>query len=301
MLFIITVRNLFNWISVFRIRNSLKKNLDWTTKIDKKSSTMAKRIKASKQKKEAEAEENKISINNIYESREADEVVSVNNQLEQETSNESMDEAEMIEAYHLEEKGFESSTETALLNTKNETPEETTAKEVDPMELNQQLAEENAKKQGLNLPAPQQKRDPKKDKDPIEGEDLGLQENDFLLSRKVNQSDLEMHASVNEEALLGSNERKPKDFLNVFRRGPSTKEQPKVDTTAAIENNAIVQKEVAAKQLLRNYHSKDNTEKNNALNIFKELKLTEEMIQEIKEDRGAHKNQNLIETIRELL
>lgn len=262
---------------------------------------MAKRIKASKQKKEAEAEENKISINNIYESREADEVVSVNNQLEQETSNESMDEAEMIEAYHLEEKEFESSSETALLNTKNETPEETTAKEVDPMELNQQLAEENAKKQGLNLPAPQQKRDPKKDKDPIEGEDLGLQENDFLLSRKVNQSDLEMHASVNEEALLGSNERKPKDFLNVFRRGPSTKEQPKVDTTAAIENNAIVQKEVAAKQLLRNYHSKDNTEKNNALNIFKELKLTEEMIQEIKEDRGAHKNQNLIETIRELL
>ena len=57
---------------------------------------MAKRIKASKQKKEAEAEENKISINNIYESREADEVVSINNQLEQETSNESMDEAEMI-------------------------------------------------------------------------------------------------------------------------------------------------------------------------------------------------------------
>ena len=67
---------------------------------------MAKKIKASKQKKEAEATENKISINNIYESREADEVVSINNQLEQETSNESMDDAEMIEAYHLEEKEF---------------------------------------------------------------------------------------------------------------------------------------------------------------------------------------------------
>ena len=36
-----------------------------------------------------------------------------------------------------------------------------------------------------------------KDKDPIEGEDLGLDENDFLLSRKVSLKDLEVHNKLN--------------------------------------------------------------------------------------------------------
>ena len=123
----------------------------------------------------------------------------------------------------------------------------------------------------------------------------------FLLSRKVSKEDLEIHNKMNDEALLGSNERKPKDFMNVFSRGPSTKEQPKVDTSVSIENNALIQKEVAAKQLLRNYHSKDNKEKDNTNNILIELKLDEEIIKEIKEDKKAYQNDNLIDIIKQLM
>lgn len=274
---------------------------------------MAKRIKASKLKKEEEEENLKTSINNVYEAKEEDEAVSVNNALEEEEAANELDEAAILEAYMADETEATEEEETATMEMEEEAmkteeiveeetmEEETEVIEVDPIEIKQKIAEETAKSQGLNLPAAEQKRDPKKDKDPIEGEDLGLVENDFLLSRKVSKEDFDLHANVNEEALLGSNERKPKDFLNVFQRGPSTKNQPKVDTSADIENNAVVQKEIAAKQVLRNYHSNDSSEKGNALNIFKELKLDKDIIKEIKEDKRAHQNQNLIEIIRELL
>jgi hypothetical protein len=263
---------------------------------------MAKRLKASKLKKGKEEEEGRTSVNNLYQNKETDDPVSINYDLNQEETVDEMDEAAIVEAYHAEtEEADNSPTEDPVVSTDIDNTEETPLIEEDPIELQQQLAAEEAKKQGLNLPDAAQQRDPKKDKTPIEGEDLGLAENDFLLSRKVTKSDLELHINSSEEGLLGSNERKPKDFLNVFRRGPSTKEKPKVDTSAAIENNAIIQKEIAAKQLLRNYHSNDNNEKNNTLQIFNELKLDEELISEINGNKGAHKDQNLIEIIRELL
>lgn len=263
---------------------------------------MAKRLKASKLKKGKEEEEGRTSINNIYQNEKTDAPVSINYDLNQEEVVDEMDEAAIVKAYHAEtEEVDNSNTEDADVKDVQGNTEETALIEEDPIDLQEQLATEEAKKQGLNLPDAVQKRDPKKDKDPIEGEDLGLAENDFLLSRRVTKSDLELHINSREEGLLGSNERKPKDFLNVFRRGPSTKKKPKVDTSAAIENNAVIQKEIAAKQLLRNYHSTDNTEKNNTLHIFNELKLDEELMSEINGNRNAYNDQNLIKVIRELL
>ena len=55
---------------------------------------------------------------------------------------------------------------------------------------NELKAQDEIKKKGLNLPPSQGIRDPKKDKDPLEGEDIGLQEDSFLLSRKVSEEDL---------------------------------------------------------------------------------------------------------------
>jgi hypothetical protein len=263
---------------------------------------MAKRIKAPKIKKRKAEEESKISINNEFDEKEDEGMMSVNMAMEKENDISEEDDQDIIEAYHEEEVSMmeEEEEETLTEDTKEEEeePEEET---IDLAEIKQKKAEEEGKSQGIKIPVAKANRDPKKDKDPIEGEDLGLVENDFLLSRKVSKEDLEIHNKMSDEALLGSNERKPKDFMNVFSRGPSTKEQPKVDTSVSIENNALIQKEVAAKQLLRNYHSKDNKEKDNTNNILTELKLDEEIIKEIKEDKKAYQNENLIEILKELL
>ena len=169
------------------------------------------------------------------------------------------------------------------------------------LEWTQQEEEVEAANKGISLPPAIAKRDPKKSKDPLEGEDLGLDENDFLLSRKVTEIDLDVHNEINEESLLGSNVRKPKDFLSIFTRGKSTNEAPKLDTTQAIENNALVQKELAARQILYNYHSRDNKEKYNALNILKELYLDDDIIKEIKSNRNASDDDDLVEILKELL
>lgn len=169
------------------------------------------------------------------------------------------------------------------------------------MEWQMQEEEVEAANKGISLPPAYAKRDPKKSKDPLEGEDLGLEENDFLLSRKVTELDLSIHNEINEDGLLGSNVRKPKDFLSIFSRGRSTNEAPKIDTTYAIENNSLVQKELAARQILQNYHSRDNKEKNNALNILKELYLDDDEIKEIKSNRHASDDSDLVELLKELL
>lgn len=155
--------------------------------------------------------------------------------------------------------------------------------------------------EGVNIPPPRARRDPRKDKDPIEGEDLGLQEDDFLLSRKVTPEDLEAHNEINQEGRLGSNMRDPKDFAGIFTRGASTNEAPKVDTVYGIENNYVTQGEVAARQLLRNCHSRDNQEKSNALHILRSMGLDDEVINEIKSNRNAHDDDDLVQMVGEQL
>jgi hypothetical protein len=212
----------------------------------------------------------KQSINGLFKDREEGEVMGINAALEQEkTSSETTTEdQESIKAQ-----------QDALLKEQQED------------------AEKDAASSGVTIPKAIAMRDPKKSKDPLEGEDLGLEEDDFLLARKVTQEDLEAHNQVNEEGLLGSNIRKPRDFVSVFSRGPSTNDSPKIDSSVPILNNKFLQKEVAAVQMLHNYHSKDNKEKNNALQIFKELYLEEDIIQEIKEDNKAYQDEDLIQII----
>jgi hypothetical protein len=171
----------------------------------------------------------------------------------------------------------------------------------DLLEWQEEEQEAEAVNKGVSLPPAYAKRDPDKDKDPLEGEDLGLDEHDFLLSRKVTELDLDVHNEINEDQLLGSNVRKPKDFLSIFTRGRSTNDAPKIDTTFAIENNALVQKELAARQILNNYHSRDNKEKSNALNVLKELDLDDDVIKEIKSKRNASSDQDLVDLLKELL
>ncbi|MCH2023406.1 MAG: hypothetical protein MK207_13100 [Saprospiraceae bacterium] len=260
---------------------------------------MAKKIKSAKLQEEEEEQKGKQSINNIYEEREDDGLMSINMALEKEKA----------EAYNEEEDSdyMNDPTEGNIIEdqTKEEDPLNEEMTEEEEFEKNAQLklqkADEEGASKGYNIPVAQAQRDPKKDKDPIEGEDLGLQEDDFLLSRKVSKEDLYLHNQMQDEELLGSTESKPKDFMDVFNRGPSTNNSPKVDTTKDIENNAMVQKEVAAKQLLRNFHSSDSTEKANTENILSELKIDTELIKEIEEDKSAYKNDNLIDIIKNLL
>lgn len=158
--------------------------------------------------------------------------------------------------------------------------------------LIQEIDESN--NEGVNIPPPQAVRDPRKDKDPIEGEDLGLREGDFLLSRKITPEDLDAHNDIHQDGLLGSNMRHHKDFSEIFSRGPSTDESPKVDTVYGIENNKIYQSEMAAKQLLRNCHSRDNKEKNNAIQVLKTMGLDDDIIKEIKSTSSAHDDDKLV-------
>ncbi|MDC0230808.1 hypothetical protein OAK19_02490 [Aureispira] len=261
---------------------------------------MAKKIKSAKLQEEEEEQKGKQSINNIYEEKEDDGLMSINMALEKEQAQSYNNEDENLD-------DMKDSTEESLME--EETQEEETiveeiVEEEDSntiVEKKLQQADEDGASKGYNIPVAQAGRDTNKDKDPIAGEDLGIQEDDFLLSRKVSKEDLFAHNQMQDEELLGSTENKPKDFMNVFNRGPSSKNTPKVDTTNDIENNAMVQKEVAAVQLLRNFHSKDSTEKANTENILSELKIDTDLIKEIEEDKSAYKNDNLIDIIKNLL
>lgn len=179
-----------------------------------------------------------------------------------------------------------------LSTTKDETEDLDTVEDLDFL---QKIDEAN--NEGINIPPPQAARDPRKDKDPIEGEDLGLREGDFLLSRKITPEDLDAHNDIHQDGLLGSNMRHHKDFGEIFSRGPSTDENPKVDTVYGIENNKIHQSEMAAKQLLRNCHSRDNKEKNNAIQVLKTMGLDDDLIQEIKSTNSAHDDDKLVEIV----
>lgn len=212
----------------------------------------------------------KQSINGVSKDKEQDELMGINAALEQETSNSE----------------YSSEEEEALK-----------AEQEQLLKEQQEDAEKEAASKGVTIPKATAVRDPKKSQDPLEGEDLGLEEDDFLLARKVTKEDLEAHNEVNEEGLLGSNIRKPRDFVSVFSRGPSTNKTPKIDSSVQILNNKDLQKEVAAVQLLHNYHSKDNKEKSNALQVFKELYLDDDIIKEIAEDNKAYEDDDLIQII----
>lgn len=233
---------------------------------------MAKR-KAPKQYDEEEEFLDKVSVNYLEEETDKEELMGINAALEREKEQEEDQQRQK----ELEEQQEEL------------------------LEFQEQEEEVDAANKGVSLPPAYAKRDPKKDKDPLEGEDLGLDEHDFLLSRKVTEIDLEIHNEINEESLLGSNVRKPKEFLSIFTRGKSTNDAPKIDTTLAIENNNLLQKELAAQQILYNYHSRDNKEKYNALNILKELQLDDDIIKEIKSNKNASDDDDLVEILKERL
>ncbi len=223
---------------------------------------------------EEEEDLQKRSINGVFEDKKEDELMGINAALEQETNN---------SEYTTEE-------------------EEAIKAEREQLQKEQQEdAEKEAASKGITIPKATAMRDPRKSRDPLEGEDLGLEEDDFLLARKVTKEDLQAHNEVNEEGLLGSNIRKPRDFVSVFSRGPSTNDSPKIDSSFPILNNKFLQKEVAAVQLLHNYHSKDNKEKSNTLQIFRELYLDDDLIKEIKSDSDAYQDEDLIQIIMDRL
>jgi len=235
---------------------------------------MTNNIMAKKRAKKIYDEEEKAlqkrSINGVFKDKEEDDFMGINAALEKENNN-----SEQI--------------------TEEEEAIKATQKQL--LEKQQEDAKTEAANKGVTIPKAIAMRDPKKSQDPLEGEDLGLEENDFLLARKVTKEDLEAHNEVNEEGLLGSNIRKSRDFVSIFSRGPSTNESPKIDSSLPILNNKLLQKEVAAVQLLHNYHSKDNKEKSNALQIFKELYLEEDDIKEIKSSNTAYQDEDLIQLI----
>lgn len=255
---------------------------------------MAKRKKQREKDKEAQ-DYNNISINNSFQETEEKTPLAINNYSEEKDEISEDEAMNDFEAYSNPEgifdEDFEEDADT------EEAQEESIASAID-IELK---AQDEIKKKGLNLPPSQGIRDPKKDKDPLEGEDIGLQEDSFLLSRKVSEEDLLVQNELNDEMLLGSNESKADDMLQIFRKGKSSKNQPKLDTTYNIENNATEQKKITSRQILTNYHSSDSSARSNALNILKELKIDEEVIGQIDEDENAFQNMDLIELIKNKL
>lgn len=255
---------------------------------------MAKRKKLSDKDKEVQ-NYNNISINNSFQETEEETPLAINNFSEEKDEISVDEEMNDFEAFTNQEGMFDEAYDEDYDSIEEQ--EESIENAVE----NEVQAQNEIKKKGLNLPPSHGIRDPKKDKDPLEGEDIGLQEDSFLLSRKVSEEDLLVQNDLNDEMLLGSNESKADDLLQIFRKGKSSKNQPKLDTTYNIENNATEQKKITSRQILTNYHSSDSTARSNALNILQELKIDEEVIGQIDEDENAHENMDLIELIKNKL
>lgn len=161
--------------------------------------------------------------------------------------------------------------------------------------------DEQEKMNGAMLPKSKGERDPSMDEGPIEGEDLGVKEDSFLMDRKVSKEDLEAHARLEKRDFLGSNVRKPRDFAAMFGKGKSSEQNPKIDVDYSIDNNTPFRKELMAKQLLRNIHSRDVDDVKNTKRIFKEFKLEDELVDAILEDKNAYKNDDFITQLRDLI
>ena len=119
---------------------------------------------------------------------------------------------------------------------------------------------------GKSMPLLKRLRDTDKDKQPLAPEQMGLSEEDtFLTTREVSPIDLRRHQDVHQKDLLGTNFRKPRDFMRMFDKGQSSKQQPKLDLTYNVEANPDLKRELIAEQILRNLHSRETIERWQAL------------------------------------
>lgn len=150
---------------------------------------------------------------------------------------------------------------------------------------------------GRAMPLPRRARDPKKDKNPIDPKLMGLPEENFLLDRKVTPLDLKAHMKLQQRDFVGSNVRKPRDLATMFDKGKSTKMHPKLDLGYAISENYDLRREMIAKQLLRNLHSRDMVERRNATKVLKEMEIDKEFLEELQNDKKAYLNEEFIEKL----
>ena len=154
---------------------------------------------------------------------------------------------------------------------------------------------------GKSMPKLKYMRDARKDKQPLTPEQLGLNEEDaFLTSRELDIEDLQKHQQVHKKGFLGSNFRNPADFMRMFDKGLSTKQQPKLDLKSNIENNPLVKKILIAQQILTNLKSEDRTERVMMEKLLKDLHLEDELMEDLlqKEHTEAEK-EKLIQRLKE--
>lgn len=194
----------------------------------------------------------------------------------------------------LQEQDVLGATEAELIGDEEEDKEDFRSSMADAIAEAEEL--ENPEKiRGKRLPPAKAKRDPKLDEDPIEEEHLGLEENDFLTKRKVTAKDLQTHMSLKQKDFVGGNMKKVKDLAKVFEKGKSKTQDPKLDLDAALQNSKVLKRQVVAQQLLRNLHSKNSKEADNAEQMMrKELKLHDEFFDKVKKDRKAHQKDKYV-------
>ena len=144
-----------------------------------------------------------------------------------------------------------------------------------------------SKWRGKALPVLKNERDIKDDKEPITPEDLGLQpEDEFLIERKLTATDMRKHQDTHEKDFLGTNMRRSRDFLQMFDKGSSSEEKPKMDLAYNVEFSPNTKKQLIAEQMLRNLESSKKRESDLADKILKEMiagKASEEEMEEIEE------------------
>jgi hypothetical protein len=152
---------------------------------------------------------------------------------------------------------------------------------------------------GKTLPVLKRLRDTSKDKQPLTPEQMGMSEDDaFLTSRKVNPIDLRRHQEVHKKDLLGTNFRKPRDFMRMFDRGMSTKQQPKLDLSYRIEANPELKRALIVEQVLRNLHSSIRRERVLAEKILIDMGIDKERMEDLKEDPKANKNLEFVDELK---
>lgn len=277
-----------------------------------------------KEKKENENRDDKLSVNRLEE-EEKDGPVSVNRALEEERAERNLSSGKTssvadnqlmrsMEESSSENKNYEETTgnknsgrgydeETDKAFKLNEIEEKKSLDEkTSQFQLDRQEIEEDKKQtisKGKKLPLAKELRDTDKDANPIEEEDLGLPEDSYLIKRKVSKKDLMLQNESQEKQFLGANVRKIRDFISIFDKGQSSKNNPKIDLSYEIAQNPSMRKELIAQQLLRNYKSKNEREQQNTLEIFKELNLLEEeeFKDNIDKDEAIHKDEKLISTL----
>jgi hypothetical protein len=161
-------------------------------------------------------------------------------------------------------------------------------------------AKKRGSERGKSMPLLKRLRDPNKDKQPLAPEQMGLAEDDsFLTTRELRPIDLRRHQDVHQKDFLGTNFRKPRDFMRMFEKGKSSKQQPKLDLSENIEANPILKKELIAEQVLRNLHSRNRPEVKLMSKLLKDIDVTQDEIQEYKDDRKAHRNKEFIQQLQD--